>query len=473
MATAEELLQAFDDVISDGVRRGMMHNTVEDERLDGRLITVHGRRLVNFGSCSYLGLETHPALKAGVVEAVERFGTQFSSSRAYLSAPAYAAAEGALSTLFGRPTLITPSTTMGHVAALPTLLGAKDVLIMDHQVHHSVQTAARLVQTQGTATELLPHSSLDRLEKRLQELRRDKRRIWYAVDGLYSMYADFAPIAGLNDLVERYEQLWLYIDDAHAFSWTGRFGRGYALERLSPLALARTVVAGSLNKSFAASGGALTFPDEELRRRVFTVGGPMIFSGPVQPPMLGAIIASARLHLSDEIVARQRLLCERIDLFNRLVLDRGLPLVSDSRAPIRCIGAGVPEIAYNLTERMRGYGYFVDTATFPAVAAKRSGARITITAHHTEADVRGLVDALTQALPAALADEGSSAEVLVRAFARQLGDRKVTLVPVPWAHRTADPGLTLERHRSISTVDRAEWDRMLGGRGAFGSDGMR
>src|SRR3712207_7635534 len=47
----------------------------------------------SFGSCSYLGLEVHPALRAGVVDAVERFGTQFSSSRAYVSPPRYAEAE--------------------------------------------------------------------------------------------------------------------------------------------------------------------------------------------------------------------------------------------------------------------------------------------------------------------------------------------------------------------------------------------
>src|SRR5688572_7916867 len=87
MAKADDLLQAFDEVISDGVRRGMLHNVVEDDRLDGRLVTLGGRHVVNFGSCSYLGLETHPALRAGVIDAVERFGTQFSSSRAYLSAP--------------------------------------------------------------------------------------------------------------------------------------------------------------------------------------------------------------------------------------------------------------------------------------------------------------------------------------------------------------------------------------------------
>ena len=73
MATAEQLLQAFDDVISDGVRRGMLHNEAQDDRLDGRTVTVNGRRLVNFGSCSYLGLETHPAMKAAVIDATERW----------------------------------------------------------------------------------------------------------------------------------------------------------------------------------------------------------------------------------------------------------------------------------------------------------------------------------------------------------------------------------------------------------------
>src|SRR3712207_3873105 len=102
MATSEELLDAVDEVLSDGVRRGMLHNDVEDDVLDGRHVTIHGRRMVNFGSCSYLGLETHPALKAGVRDALERFGTQFSSSRGYASVPLYREAEADLADLFGR-----------------------------------------------------------------------------------------------------------------------------------------------------------------------------------------------------------------------------------------------------------------------------------------------------------------------------------------------------------------------------------
>jgi 7-keto-8-aminopelargonate synthetase-like enzyme len=187
MATPEELLTAVDEVISDGVRRGLLHNDVEDELLDGRHITVLGRRLVNFGSCSYLGLETHPRLKAAVRDAVDRFGTQFSSSRAYASSPLYRVAEESLTELFGRPTVITPSTSMGHIATMPTLITGRDALLLDHQVHHSVQTAAKLAQASGAHVELIPHSDLRTLERRLEAFHGSSRRVGYAVDGLDSM----------------------------------------------------------------------------------------------------------------------------------------------------------------------------------------------------------------------------------------------------------------------------------------------
>jgi 7-keto-8-aminopelargonate synthetase-like enzyme len=469
MATAEELLAAVDEIFSAGVRRGLLHNDAEDEVLDGRHMTVLGRRLVTFGSCSYLGLETDPRMKAAVREAVDRYGTQFSSSRTYASAPLYRAVEEELAVNFGRPVIVTPSTSLGHIATMPTLIGSRDVLVLDHQVHHSVQTAATIAQAGGARVEFVPHTDLRTLERRLEEYRHTHRRVWYAVDGIFSMFADFFPARELDALAGRHDNLWLYVDDAHAASWTGQHGRGYALEHLSPATLERTVVALSLNKSFAGAGSAFTFPDAESRRFVATVGGPLIFSGPVQPPMLGAILASARLHRTPEIVARQQLLVERIRLFNRLAGEARLPLVSESEAPIRYVGAGVASVAFRLTERLRDAGYFVNTAAFPAVPAKRCGVRLTLTTHHTEDDVAGLVAALAEHLPAALADEGSSVEDLRRAFHRELRGRPEVLPSAP----TAVSPLRLEHVRSVLDVDSAEWDARLGDRGAFDVAGLR
>jgi 7-keto-8-aminopelargonate synthetase-like enzyme len=469
MPTAEEIRAAIDEIFSAGVRRGLLHNDVEDDVLDGRHITVHGQRLVNFGSCSYLGLETDPRMKAAVRDAVDRYGTQFSSSRTYASAPLYREVEQELAELFGRPVIVTPSTSMGHLAAMPTLIGSRDLLLLDHQVHHSVHTAATLVQAGGAQVELIPHNDLGTLDRKLDEHRHTHDRVWYAVDGLYSMFADFFPAAELDALAARHENLWLYVDDAHAASWTGRDGRGYALEHLSTATLERTVVALSLNKSFAAAGGVLTFPDAESRRLVATVGGPLIFSGPVQPPMLGAILASARLHRTPEIGALQEQLRERIRLFNRLATRARLPLVSESEAPIRYVGAGVTSVAYRLTERLRGAGFFVNTAAFPAVPAKRCGVRLTLTVHHTEDDVARVVAALSEHLPAALADEGSTVEDLRRAFTRELRDRPEIL---PVAPPTSSP-LRLEHVRSVLDVKSAEWNARLGDRGAFDVAALR
>ena len=368
---------------------------------------------------------------------------------------------------------------MGHIAALPVLIAPGDVLFMDHQVHHSVQTAATLVRAQGTRVELLPHNDMRLLARRVEEAAKTAGKVWYAADGLYSMYADYLPVAELEELVARFDNLWLYVDDAHGFSWTGRHGRGYALEQFGAATLERTVVAGSLNKSFAASGGVITFPQAHLQERVLGIGGPMIFSGPVQPPMLGAILASAALHRTSEIAERQDYLLSLIRQFNTEATDAALPLVSPSEAPIRFIGAGTPEVAYNLTGRLREHGFFTDVATFPAVAAKRSGSRITLTAHHRPADITAIVEALAEALPAALAQEGIAPETVERVFAKQLAGRPVRLRGdaagtgvVASLPRPRVGGLRLERFDRISEIDQAEWDGALGGRGSFDWAGL-
>jgi hypothetical protein len=213
-----------------------------------------------------------------------------------------------------------------------------------------------------------------------------------------------------------------------------------------------------------------------MRRLVATVGGPLIFSGPVQPPMLGAIVASARLHRTPEVAARQQLLRSRIGLFNRLAGEARLPLVSNSEAPIRYVGAGVASVAYRLTARLREAGFFANPATFPAVPATRCGVRLTLTAQHTEDDVAGVVAALAEHLPAAIADEGASVSDLRRAFARQLRGRPEVLptrpavVPVP---RPAPPQLRLQHVRSIADLDPVEWDALVGHRGAFDASALR
>jgi len=85
--TAAERLTVLDEMLTEAAGRGLLLRTPDDEPLDGRTLSLAGRSTLNFGSCSYLGLELDPRMREAVCAAVMRYGTQFSSSRTYMSAP--------------------------------------------------------------------------------------------------------------------------------------------------------------------------------------------------------------------------------------------------------------------------------------------------------------------------------------------------------------------------------------------------
>ena len=116
-------------------------------------------------------------------------------------------------------------------------------------------------------------------------------------------------------------------------SWCGRRGRGFASGAFE--GHERVVIAVSLNKAFGAGGGALVFPEARLRQKILNCGSPMIFTGPIQPPVLGAAVASARLHLSPEIDRLQAALLARIRFANQAARALDLPLASCSQFSIR------------------------------------------------------------------------------------------------------------------------------------------
>ncbi|HEY1088038.1 MAG TPA: hypothetical protein VGE37_10095, partial [Archangium sp.] len=128
---ASELQKTIFDVINMGRQQKLLHQYAEDTPLDGKHLSINGRRMLSFGSCSYLGLETDPRMKEGVKRAVDKYGTQFSSSRAYLSAPPYVELEQKLSTLIGAHVLPVSTTTLGHLSAVPVICQEKDAILMD------------------------------------------------------------------------------------------------------------------------------------------------------------------------------------------------------------------------------------------------------------------------------------------------------------------------------------------------------
>jgi 7-keto-8-aminopelargonate synthetase-like enzyme len=230
------------------------------------------------------------------------------------------------------------------------------------------------------------------LAQKVAELSKTHERVWYIMDGVYSMTGDFAPIAAVAKLLAEFPKLHVYADDAHCTSWLGKHGRGFTLQELTDKR--RVVVTLSLNKAFSAGGAALVMHSEELRDRTRYAGAAMMFSGPMQPPMLGAAVASAKLHLTDEFTALQVKLRERIGVVHALAARHRIKLATTDQTPIAFIPCGPDRAMYALFHALGRRGFFVAPAVFPAVAQDRAGLRLTVSLHNSTQDTERLMATL-------------------------------------------------------------------------------
>ncbi len=381
---------------------------------DRRMLHLSDRPIHNFTSCSYLGLETHPLLKEAAKKAIDDYGINFYVSRAYISLNMYEELESLFEQMFGNEVVIMPTTALGHWAALPVLIGDGDAVILDHQVHTSVQMATKIVKTNGAHVEMIRHNRMDYLESRIKKLSSQYNKIWYLADGVYSMYGDVAPMDELHQLLEKYDNFHLYIDDAHGMSWTGKNGAGYVMSQgpLHP----RMVLITSMGKAFGTSGAVAVFNDNQMKEKVRNCGSTLIFTGPLQPPTLAASIASAKIHLSDEINVLQNALSERIRFFDNKAAELGLPIIEGGKTPVFYLGTGKVEVAQNLTNRLKNAGFLTCIAVFPSVPYHRAGLRLLSTVHNEFEDIELLLETVAEELPKALRDENFSMEQIHNAF---------------------------------------------------------
>lgn len=410
----QQVLDLLDEVSLSGKKLGVILQTIEDAELDGRYITLKGKKLKNFSSCSYLGLDLDHRLMAGAIDAVSRYGVQFSSSRSYLSSPLYGELEEKLSQIFHSPAAVFNTTTLGHFSNLPILVGDDDAVLLDISVHASVQLAASLLKERHIHMEVIRHNRLDLLEDRVKELSATYRKIWYLSDGVYSMFGDLAPVKELAELLNQYEQLNLYIDDAHGMSWAGDHGAGFVCSQVKYHP--RMYLSTSMGKAFGASGGVMVFPNEDEYRRVHDYGKTSIFSIQLAPPVLGAAVASAKLHLSADIYLLQKQLQDKIRFFNHTAQLLELPMYSNNISPVKFICLGKPVAGYNMVSRLMQEGYFVNLSVFPSVSFNNTGMRIPLTLHMTQEDITGLLNTAAVHYQDALKDSGSSLKEVKRFF---------------------------------------------------------
>lgn len=456
-------------MLSVSKKKGIIHLHAEDEVLTGESITLNGRKVLHFGTCGYLGLEHHPAVKRGAIDAIERYGTQFPMSRTYVSNPLYCELERLILAMYKVPAVISKNCTLAHLTTIPVIIRQNDLVILDHQAHASIQEAVKKMLSQGVTVEMVRHNNLEMLENLIKEQRNKYDRIWYMADGVYSMYGDYAPIKEMIALAEKYEQLYLYVDDAHGMSWAGEHGSGYVMSQMEDGRLYRKMVlTANLGKGFGACGGLTLFPDEEWYNKVNIFGGPLTFSVQIEPATLGAAIASAKIHLSDEINTYQKELQKRIAYFNALLHETDLPLVHENNSPIFFIGTGTMEMGNCLVQQLLNDGVYVNLATFPAVPAKNIGIRITISLNNSYEDIALLVEKLKTNFAIALQITGQTQEKIRKAF-KLAATETAPVLPQSAAERC----LSLKTYNSIESISPADWNKYLGYQAMFDWEGMK
>ena len=467
---SNETIDIIDEIISQGIKKEILHLNTKDKKLYGNILSVDlNKQTVNFGSCSYLGLEFNEELRRASAEAIHNYGTQFSMSRAYMSSRYYNELEQLFNQIFETFTIVTPTTTLGHLSAIPVLISKDDAVILDHQVHHSVQIAVNSIKFKGVYTELLRHNRMDLLEERVKLLRKKYKKIWYLADGIYSMYGDTSPVGEVIHLLNKYPELYYYVDDAHGMSCYGKHGRGYVLSEHTQHE--KMIVIVSLAKAFATGGAVLVFPNKELARKVRNCGSTLICSGPMQPATLGAAIASAKIHLSSEIYKLQGELNENIQFANLILKKYHLPVLSQSNSPVFFIGVSLPKIAYSIINKMLKDGYYLNLGIFPAVPIKNTGIRFTITRLHTFQQIESMITTMSRHFTETLEEEHFTLDKIYQAF-KLVPPIEQKLNEI-LAQAKNQENLIVQHATTIFDMDKQMWNKLLGERGTYDWDGLR
>ncbi len=386
-------LKQFDEIINLSKKLQLGQVLVENEKFDGRAITFDGSDKIFLGNCNYLALATDPEIIETAKEGIDRYGAFFSSSRSFAALSLIEQLESEWESIFNKPCLITPTTSLGHIANLPILVGEKDLVILDQQVHNSVFNAVMICKAKGTEVAYIHHNRLDILEAKILDNKQKYEKIWFMADGVYSMFGDTVPEVQLTSLLNKYDNFYAYVDDSHGMSWKGHQGVGSYLSQT--YFHDKLFMALSTNKGTGTGGALMVYPDIAYKNLIRNCGSSIVFSGPLSPSMIMAGIKAAEIHKRADFAERQAKLDGLMTRFIDKACDLNIPLVRDDKTPVFFIGMGSEEPTIYVAKGLQKAGFFVDVAGFPSVPKNNIGIRITLTNYLNETDIDNFLNALS------------------------------------------------------------------------------
>ncbi len=347
------------------------------------IVQIGGKRVLMFGSNSYLGLTNHPFIKRAAQEAICKYGTGCAGSR-FLNGTLdiHIELEEKLAEFVGKEAALVFSTGFQvNIGVIPALLGRNDFLILDELDHASILEGSRLCFAK---TLKFKHNNMASLEIVLQSIEPEKLKL-IVIDGVFSMDGDIANLPEITRLANHYGAN-VMVDDAHALGVIGNQGRGSASH--FNLTHDLDLIMGTFSKSLASIGGFIA-ADAPTINFLKHHARSLIFSASISPAATASALAAIRIIQQEPERIEQLWVNTHYTLnsFRQLGFDIG-----NSCTPIIPIYIRNNLKTFQLANMLLEEGVFVNPVTSPAVAAESSLIRFSLMATHTREQIEKAID---------------------------------------------------------------------------------
>jgi 8-amino-7-oxononanoate synthase len=352
------------------------------------VVTINGKKVLMFGSNSYLGLTNHPKIKEAAKKAIDKYGTGCAGSR-FLNGTLdiHIRLEERLASLVEKDGALCYSTGFQvNLGVVSVLTGRSDYLLLDELDHASIIEGSRLSFSKVLK---FAHNDMKELEKKLKHCSHDSIKL-IVVDGIFSMEGDIIKLPELVKLAEKYDAT-VMVDDAHSLGVLGKNGSGTA----SHFGLNNKVdlVMGTFSKSLASLGGFIA-SDKDTINFIKHNSRSLIFSASMTPASAASVIAA--LDIMESEPQRIQNLWDVTNYALRGFKSMGFD-TGKSESPIIPLFIRDDIKALQLTKMLLADGIFVNPVVSPAVPKEDSLIRFSLMATHTNKQVDEAVDKITKA----------------------------------------------------------------------------
>jgi len=350
-------------------------------------VMMDGKKVLMFGSNSYMGLTYEPRIVEAAIKATRKYGTGCAGSR-FLNGTLdlHIQLEHELAEFLGKDEcLVFPTGFTVNEGVIPTLVDRKDYIICDDRDHASIVDGRRL----SFATQLkYKHNDMESLEKELQKCAPESVKL-IVVDGVFSMEGDLAPLPEIVKLKEKYNAS-IMVDEAHGMGVFGRQGRGVCNH--FGVSDQVDVIMGTFSKSFASLGGFVA-ADKDTINWVRHTARSYIFQASCTPASTAAALEA--LHIFQDEPERQENLWKitnyALDSFRQAGFEIG-----ETESPIIPLYVRDAEKTFMATKMAFDEGVFINPVIPPACAPQDTLLRFALMATHTKEQVDMAVEKLTK-----------------------------------------------------------------------------